>query len=97
MLVTRDCFQLSGTVFKFSLMFTYQVNFVKILQNECKPFSFIDITVGQIELLIKYAVKSYSLYVLKLVGKLLITEMFSFRDLKNSLNFRVIDKQNQVA
>ena len=41
--------------------------------------------------------KSYNLYILKLVGKLLITELFSFRDLKNSLNFRVIDKQNQVV
>lgn len=77
-------------------MFIYQVNFIKTVQNECKPFSFTDI-VGQIELLTKYAVKSYSLYLLKLVGKLLITEMFSFRDLKNSLNFRVLNKQNQVV
>lgn len=39
-------------------MFIYQVNFIKIVQNECKPFSFTDIIVGQIELLTKYAVKS---------------------------------------
>ena len=55
------------------------------MQNEYKPFSFLDIIAGQIELIVKYAVKRYSFYFLKLVGKLL-TETFSFRDLKNFLN-----------